>query len=101
MSDFTEINNVINLIKNSEETFKKFTEFPLKKYFSIDDKAKNLLIDLNKISNFKAYYNKNTLSFNGINVIDIDNERIIEFYDDMSDMINKGLDFSELGDNFN
>ena len=41
------------------------------------------------------------MAFDGIGVVDIDGKRIVDFNDDMSDMMNKGLDFMVLGNKFN
>lgn len=100
MFNLLAINKILESISKTD-TFNVFTEFKLDKTYPINEDVKNILIDLNCKENVRAYFNKNTMSFDGISVIDIKGERFIEFYDDMSDMMNKGLDFSELGNNFN
>ena len=40
------------------------------------------------------------MNCDSIGVIDIEGNRIIDFNDDYCDMVNKGIDFMKLGDNF-
>ena len=86
-----EIINKINKIKN----IKKYTEFSLNKYFSIDD-IQNIISNLKRNSNNIVSYNSITESFNNIGVIDIDDKRYYDFDDDIWTLTNKGIDCSIL-----
>ncbi len=99
MINLLDINKILESILKTD-TFDVFKEFKLDTYYPINQDIKSILINLNSKKNVRAYFNKNTMSFNGISVIDIKGERFIEFYDDISDMMNKGLDFTELGNDF-
>ena len=95
-----EINNILLKIFNQRD-IPKYTEYFLKKHVSItSNEIKNLLLKLNNKENVKAYYNYKTMNCDSIGVIDIEGNRIIDFNDDYCDMVNKGIDFMKLGDNF-
>lgn len=98
LDSIEEIENILKKIFINK--YDKYTEFKLKKIYNLDSKLQNILIDLNSKENIKAYYNKNTKCFDRIAVLDQDNEKIIDFNDDMCDMMNKGLDFMKLGNKF-
>ena len=101
MNNLSDISLTITKIFNTKE-FKKYKEFRFNKYYNIENKEiQDLIIKLNLKKNVEAYYNKNTMAFDGIGVVDIDGKRIVDFNDDMSDMMNKGLDFMVLGNKFN
>ena len=95
-----EINKILINIFNNKEKFKKYTEFRLNKVYNIEDRnIRNLLIKLNCKQNVKVYYNKNTKCFDCIGVYDNNDKKIIDFNDDMHDMMNKGMDFMISADN--
>lgn len=97
---FDEINKTLINIFNNKEKFKKYTEFRLNKVYNIENmNIRNLLIKLNCKQDVKVYYNKSTKCFDCIGVFDNDIEKIIDFNDDMHDMMNKGMDFMTSADN--
>lgn len=95
-----EINKILIEIFNSEDKFNQYTEYKLKKVYNIENvNIRNLLIKLNCKPNVKVFYNKNTKCFDYIGVLDDGDIRIIDFNDEMHDMMNKGLDFMISADN--
>lgn len=95
-----EINKTLIDIFNNKEKFKKYTEFRLNKVYNIENmNIRNLLIKLNCKQDVKVYYNKSTKCFDFIGVLDDGDIRIIDFNDDMHDMMNKGMDFMISADN--
>ena len=87
-----------HILDNSIEQkidYGKYHTFFLNEYFKISDKN---IIDIIKEYvecspiEVKVYYNSQTLIFNNIGVLDIDDYRIIDLDDDMYTMTNKGID---------
>jgi len=76
-------------IKRIEE----YQEYPLQQYVSVNtDMMKKILLDLNSKPNIEAYYNNITKKCDSIGVIDIKENRIIDFNDTYFDLENKGID---------
>ena len=101
MSEFDkEVNDILLKIFNKKRIV-KYTEYPIKNHidFTINENQE-LIKKLNRKSNVKAYYNYKTLKCDSIGTIDVDGDRIIDFNDDFCDLMDKGLDFMVLGDEF-
>ena len=64
---------------------------------NIDMNSKNMqkfVYNLNQMPNISAYYNPRTKLCNNISVIDINNNRFIDFDDEYWELINKGIDIN-------
>lgn len=88
----SELNNILKKVDNTD-FFKNYTEFRLSEGIDMSQQnMKNLIVELNNKPNMKAYYNSRTLICDTIGVIDMDNNRIIDFDDNYFTMMNKGID---------
>ena len=87
-----EVNEILSKINKLKYT-EQYIEFHLSKPLNINEEIKELIRNLNNQSNTKAYYNHKTLTFDTIGVVDIDNNRIIDFDDNNFTLENKGIDY--------
>jgi hypothetical protein len=89
------ISEIKNILKKIDETpnFENYVEFRLSKSVKIDNYELKTIINLiNNRENTIGLYNKRTLLFDIIGVIDTDGKRYIDFDDDLYTMTNKGID---------
>ena len=99
----SEINNILKKVDNTD-FFKNYTEFKLSKSIDMSQQnMKNLIVELNNKPNMKAYYNYRTLNCDTIGVVDMDNNRIIDFDDNYFILMNKGIEchIDKVNDNNN
>jgi hypothetical protein len=86
-----EIKNILNKI-NTQDNFENYISIKLSKPVKINGEIKTIINNINKQENTLGLYNKKTMLFDNIGIIDLNKIRYIDFDDGVYTMMNKGID---------